>query len=192
MDLLVYDGEKQAGPYAVETVAEMIRSGAISQEAHVWHEGATDWIPVATYLAQRSPPIAAPAAGPSRIAAAVSTRRTESVPTEGATFGKAAVAGIAVAVLGGAMWAAFQIGVKVQLPYIFGVGLAWLCCTTIDKVSRGSAGGLYLALYLGCVILGWAVGVFGVVVGGLVPSIGLWTMACFLYVLYMAVRKAMG
>ena len=191
MDLLVYDGEKQAGPFAVETVAEMVRSGTISQDAHVWHEGATDWIPVATYLAQHSPPIAAAAARPSHVAAAVSPRRTESIPTEGATFGKAAVAGIVVAVLGGALWAAFQIGVKVQLPYIFGVGVAWLCCTTIDKVSSGSTGGLYLALYLGCVILGWAVGVFGVRFGGLGPSIGLWTIACFLYSLYMAVRKAM-
>jgi hypothetical protein len=194
MELLVYDNNQQTGPFTIQTVQEMFASGAISPNAHVWHEGAPNWIPVGAFLAQNAPAsVAAPAAAARAMRFQPSALATSAeVPNEGALFIKAALWGLGVAVVSGLCWAALQVFAtpRLQLPYAIGIGLAYLCCHTVDKASSESSGGLYLLLHFACIVVLWGLGIFGVVLMGGIAIIGIYTIAGFVLSLIIAWWKA--
>lgn len=202
MNLFLYDNNKQVGPFPAESVQEMIRVGSISSQALAWHEGAPDWMPVTAFFAQQGVPVAPaapaasaplhPAAAAMARAAASPTRRQENVPGEGTLFVQAAGAGIAVAVLLGAAWAALQVvtEMNLQLPWIIGCAIAYLCAWTVGKVSREMAGWAWISLAIGSAVLAWIVGIFGVAIVGEIPRIGLWTIIAFFLAIGTAWRVA--
>jgi hypothetical protein len=205
MNLYVYHHNQQLGPFPLESVREMAQLGSVPPEALVWHEGAPEWMPLGTFLAQH--PVGAAAPGPglarapgpgsgraqmvARMAAATasSTRRDE-VPSEGKLFLMTVAAAIGVAVVLGAAWAAIQCVTRIQLPYLIGTSIGGLCGFTVDKVSRGSAGVLYVGIALGACVLAWLIGIFGVLAGGAEPRIGIWTIVSFVFALALAWKAA--
>jgi hypothetical protein len=205
MDLFVYDQGQQSGPFPGEQVQEMLRSGSLSTEAMVWHEGAPDWVPAATFF---GPPVAVPPPIPAvRVVAAAAQHPAaqavvrasgrarvpgEAVPTEGALFVRALGVGLGTAVLLGAGWAALQVVTQMmlQLPFIIGGAVGWLCGYAVSKASRDSAGWAWAGLAIGCAVVAWVVGIFGVMVAGAEPRIGLWTLVGFVFAIGSAWRAA--
>jgi len=201
MNLFIYDNNQQTGPFPPESVLEMVRVGSVSPQAMVWHEGAPDWVPLATFLAPPGnpvvptpPPLAPlhPAAAAVARAAASTSRRQEDPPGLGALFVRALGAGFAAAVVLGAAWAALQVvtEMRLQLPLILGCGIAYACAWTVGKVSREMAGWPWISLAIGAAGLAWIIGIFGVALVGEAPRIGVWTVASFVLAMGTAWRVA--
>ena len=190
MNLYVHHDNQQVGPFPEESVREMVRVGSVPETALVWHEGAPDWVPLSTFLEQRGPGVQTRALAQRAALGRAAMKSAGSVPSDASLFLRTLGASLGVAVLAGIGWAVFQSFTRIQLPYIFGVGIGWLCGYTVDKVSRGMAGGLFLALAIGSCLLAWVIGVFGVAFAGLAPRIGILTLACFVLALGMAWKTA--
>lgn len=196
MNLYVYDQGQQVGPFPAESVQEMLRVGSISADAQVWHEGAPEWTPAATFFGTTAaaPAVTAPAhpAARAMARAAAASGSGADVPSEGTLFVRALAAGGGVAVLLGALWAGLQVitEMNLQLPLIIGSAIAYLCGWTVLKVSRECTGWTWISLAIGAAVLAWIVGIFGVIALGATPRIGLWTIVSFFFAMGTAWRVA--
>ena len=179
MDIHIFDQGRQTGPFTLDAVREMQRRGALSAAAMVWHADLPDWAPMAPFLEEHDP-------APAPAAPVFTQPSSGNVPTAQAVLGRAALAGLAVAVVAGSGWAVMQSVLRIQLAWLVGATLAWLCAQTVAKVSRGSTGPVYLAVAFGCVTLLWTIGVFGVAAFGLAPAIGVGTISAYLFSLFLA------
>ena len=55
MQLFLYHEDRQSGPFSLEAVRDMVRLGAVPESALGWHEGAPEWLPLGTILAEAPP-----------------------------------------------------------------------------------------------------------------------------------------
>ena len=55
MQLHVFQHEKQTGPFPLDTVHNMKRTGSLNDTAMLWHEGLADWQPIGPFLATNPP-----------------------------------------------------------------------------------------------------------------------------------------
>ena len=190
MNCYTYHQDQQQGPFPLAAFHEMLRTGSVPQDALVWHDGAAAWMPLADFLSSNPAPVleARPVAVPRVVVSAA--KQQEATSSEVGLLGKSIAAALGVGVVGGGGWAAFQVYVGIQLPYIFGVGLAWLCGLTVRKVSRDMSGTLFCGTAVGASLLGWLIGVFGVAAANVEPRIGIWTLICFVFALLTAWKTA--
>jgi hypothetical protein len=192
MNVFIYQQNQQSGPFSAEAFQGMLQMGSVANDASVWLEGSPDWVPLATFLTQHpelapqaAPVAASPAVGRIRAAAAPVAMRSSAAASEGGALLKTIGASLGVAIACGVAWAIEQCFLGIQLPYIIGVGIAWICGKTVATVSGGTTGALYQMVGAGSCTLAWAVGVFGVALGDREPRVGIWTIVCFLFALGM-------
>jgi len=196
MNVFIFQQNQQSGPFAAEAFQEMVRMGSVAGDASVWQEGTPDWVPLATFLAQH--PELAPKAEPQTVSPAAERIRAMTpaaslgrpAPSEGGVFLKALGAALGVGIGCGIGWAVLQAFTGIQLPYIIGVGIAWACGKTVDKVSGGASGSLFAIAAVGACILAWLIGILGVALADQEPRIGIWTIVCFFFALGMTWKTA--
>ncbi len=174
MQISVYNNGQQLGPFPLDAVHNMVRLGSLPQTAHVWYEGAPDWIPLPTFL-QQYPVPAAPAApagmpmrsaGPSHalpemMAAARAQGAEAGQISDGQRLLRATIAGGIAALIGGGVWAGLAIGTSSEIGYVaWGIGL--LCGFAVSKLGRGN-GTIFQAMAAIFSLVGIAIGKLGFV-----------------------------
>lgn len=170
MQISVYNDGQQLGPFPLEAVHNMVRLGSLPQTAHVWYEGAPDWIPLPTFL-QQYPVPAAPAAampmqqaaGPGRASPAMmAAARAHGAVGEAGQISdaqrllRASIAGGVAALIGGGVWAGIVISTGIEFGYVaWGIGL--LCGFAVSKLGRGH-GTIFQLMAVIFSLLGIAIG----------------------------------
>lgn len=166
MQISVYNNGQQLGPFPLDAIHNMVRLGSLPQTAHVWYEGAPDWIPLPTFL-QQYPVPAAPAAMPMQAAARtqMSPAMMAAAQAHGAQGGqisdsqrllRATIAGAVAALIGGGVWAGLVITTGVEIGYVaWGIGL--LCGFAVSKLGRGN-GSIFQGMAVIFSLIGIAIG----------------------------------
>jgi hypothetical protein len=170
MQISVYNDGQQLGPFPIEDVHNMVRLGSLSPTAHVWHDGAPDWIPLPTFLQQHPMP-AAPAVTPRAALPAAHASLYAPQATAGqdqlsdaARLVRATIAGGVAALIGGGVWAGLAVGIGVELGYVaWGIGL--LCGFAVSKLGRGH-GTIFQVLAVVCSLVGIAIGKIAFMMNG--------------------------
>ena len=83
MDIYVLRDTEQFGPYARDTIIQMLAQQQFTPSDHYWHEGMTDWRPLAEFSTASAPTVPQPKkAYPPRQTQSAQPQRT-SVPHDG-------------------------------------------------------------------------------------------------------------
>ena len=171
MQISVYNNGQQLGPFPLDAVHNMVRLGSLPDTAHVWYDGAPDWIPLPTFL-QQYPVPAAPAAAPAHSAmpgrmttqqmiSASHASAGEGQLSDSARLVRATIAGCVAALIGGGAWAGIAIATHREIAYLaWGIGL--LCGFAVSKLGRGH-GTIFQAMAAIFSLLGIAIGKMGFV-----------------------------
>jgi len=173
MQISVFNNGQQLGPFPLDAVHNMVRLGSLPDTAHVWYEGAPDWIPLPTFL-QQYPVPAAPAAAPVHVHSAAPARMTpqqmlaashagagEAQLSDSTRLVRATIAGGVAALIGGGVWAGIAIGTEREIGYVaWGIGL--LCGFAVSKLGRGH-GTIFQAMAAVFSLIGIAIGKFAFV-----------------------------
>ena len=187
MQLHVFQNEKQTGPFPLDTVHNMKRTGSLNDTAMLWHEGLADWQPIGAFLAANpssrpvaAPPVAAPAAkrvDPKSQAAWVAAQAgaaPKSEPSDVSRIMRSILAGGVASLIGGGIWAGIAIVAHIQLGWLaWGVG--WLCGLAVSKFGRGN-GVVFQLIAVGFSLLGILIGKIGIAIGLGVLAIGLFDL----------------
>jgi len=144
----------------------MVRLGSLPQTAHVWYEGAPDWIPLPTFLQQYPVPAtpvtaathAAPTSQftPAMMAAAHAHGAQAGQISDSQRLVRATIAGAVAALIGGGVWAGLVITTGVEIGYVaWGIGL--LCGFAVSKLGRGN-GSIFQGMAVVFSLIGIAIG----------------------------------
>jgi len=56
MQIYIYNGEKNDGPFSLDRARELVKAGVYSEDVFAWYEGLTNWIPVKDSLISKEKP----------------------------------------------------------------------------------------------------------------------------------------
>ena len=166
MQISVYNDGQQLGPFPLDAIHNMVRLGSLPQTAHVWYEGAPDWIPLPTFL-QQYPVPAAPATAlmhsvgpsprsPGMIGAGQPHGAQAGQISDAQRLLRATIAGGVAALIGGGVWAGLVIGTGVEIGWVaWGIGV--LCGLSVSKLGRGH-GTIFQAMAAVFSLIGIAIG----------------------------------
>ncbi len=187
MQLHVFQDEKQTGPFVLDAVHNMKRTGRLKENAMLWHEGLADWQPAEAFLAANppskaftAPPVAAPVARPAENKtqaawiAAQAGAAPKSEPSDVSRVLRSVLAGGVAALIGGGIWAGIAILAHIQLGWL-AWGIGWLCGLAVSKFGRGN-GVVFQLIAVGCSLLGILIGKIGIAIGLGVLAIGLFDL----------------
>ena len=202
MQISVYNNNQQLGPFDLEAVHNMVRLGSLPQTAHVWYDGAPDWIPLPTFL-QQYPAPAAPTAGPAPGRMSPQPMlSTAHAPAGGGQLSdaqrliRATIAGGVAALVGGGVWAGLAIGLGVELGYVaWGIGL--LCGFAVSKLGRGH-GTIFQVMAVVCSLVGIGIGKLAFLMSaggedmGIVDTLGIVDIVFVIFAMASAWQMAGG
>ena len=135
MEIHIHANNQQLGPFATERVLEMARTGAIPDDALVWHADAPEWYPLSDFIARHgvgstpSRPIDRPVITPAPIA---------DEPSANTYVLRGIGAGFATALVGGGLWIGVSLAAGIRIPYV-GLVIGWLVGVATSKASREEA-----------------------------------------------------
>ena len=138
MDIHVFANNQQMGPFPKETVLQMAGIGSLPADASVWHDGATDWYPLAQFVAAHgssTPAAQAVETASARTATAVLPSSSLEGPSPTTCVLRGVAAGFGTAVVCGGAWLALSISTGVWIGYI-GLLVGWLVGKATSAASR--------------------------------------------------------
>ena len=154
MQIHIHKDGNQMGPFPLDSVREMVRTGSLADTDLAWHEGAADWAPLNTIPAYN-------AAGPAVAAARpVDSLTAQSIPQRAErspSIPLGILGGLLAAIAGGALWGFIIILTNFEIGWL-AIGIGAACGWGVAFLSRGGFGLPYQAIAA-------LTSVFGILIG---------------------------